>query len=97
MARITIANIQQATADAYGVPLGVIKGRSKAPEACEARHTAMFLSRVFTAHSLPAIGRYFGRDHSTVLSGIRRATGRLADPATRDRILRAVQGMGVDQ
>jgi len=42
------------------------------------RHVAMYLSKTLTLKSLPEIGRRFGgRDHTTVLSAVRRITARL--------------------
>lgn len=38
-----------------------------------ARHEAMAAIRDFTGASYPEIGRAFGRDHTTVLAGVRRA------------------------
>lgn len=39
--------------------------------ATRSRQAAMWLAFKLTSHSLPAIGRAFGRHHSTVLYGIR--------------------------
>jgi hypothetical protein len=43
-----------------------------------ARHRAFFGIRTGTDLSLPAIGRYFGMDHSSVCYGIRKHRARLA-------------------
>jgi hypothetical protein len=45
----------------------------RASHVCYARHVAMYLGKSLTRHSLPALGRRFGgRDHTTVLHGIRK-------------------------
>lgn len=51
------------------------------------RHIAFKLTKLHTTYSLPRIGREFGgRDHTTVLSGIRSIEKRLAEePETKDR------------
>jgi hypothetical protein len=50
------------------------------------RHLAMYLARRMTRLSLPEIGRHFGgRDHSTVLSAVRKIEAAIAaDGATRE-------------
>jgi hypothetical protein len=59
------------TAKYYHVrPLDVISER-RPLEITIPRHVAMWLSREMTPLSLPTIGRCFGRDHTTVLNGIR--------------------------
>ena len=47
-----------------------------------ARHAAFALSREVTGRSLAEIGKFYGgRDHSTVLYGIKRATDEVLEPA----------------
>lgn len=50
------------------------------------RMIAMFLAREFTSHGLPALGRYFRRDHTSVLHSVRKAAEMVAagDPICRD-------------
>ncbi len=51
------------------------------------RQLAMYLARELTSESLPAIGRHFGRDHSTVLHAWKRTRARLAiDDSTRNAL-----------
>lgn len=47
------------------------------------RHEAMYLCARDTAHSLPAIGRQFRRDHTTVIHGIRQHAKRNGLPLPR--------------
>ena len=48
-------------------------------EVCLARQVVMYLAKELTRHSLPSIGRRLGgKDHTTVLHGIRRITALLA-------------------
>ncbi len=54
-----------------------IRGRGMGRNLVDARHEAILRCREQTRCSLPEIGRFFGgRDHATVLHGIRRATAR---------------------
>lgn len=58
------------------------------------RHVIMWLARKHTNYSLPRIGDYMGgRDHSTVLHGIRKVDGNLEH--YRDLIERIERQMGV--
>jgi chromosomal replication initiator protein len=50
---------------------------SRAPRVTRARHLAMYLTRELTGLSLAQIARGFGRDHSTVMHGIRRVSSNL--------------------
>jgi chromosomal replication initiator protein len=81
--RITIASIQRATAEHYGLPLetmnapGTPGGRQRIN--AWPRQMAMLLSRRMTKHSKVRIG---GRDHSTIIYGCRKARRRcLSDRA----------------
>lgn len=67
---MSIAEIQAATADAFGIKVGEMKSHRRA--AARARQVAMYLARELTPASYPQIGRMFGnRDHTTVSYGCR--------------------------
>jgi chromosomal replication initiator protein len=56
----------------HGVDDKDILGSSRVPKVSHARQEAMALVRSHTRNtSLPAVGRLFGRDHTTVLHSIR--------------------------
>lgn len=55
-----------------GVPVSVLRGPSRHRGICLVRWAAMVAMRG-RGMSYPAIGRMLGRDHSTVMSGIRQA------------------------
>jgi hypothetical protein len=65
-------------------------GKDRATRLVAARHAVMWRMRRELGLSLPAIGRLFGRDHTTVLNGIRRheqrtgATSSLNDSPTTE-------------
>jgi chromosomal replication initiator protein len=75
--------IQDEIAQSFQVSRESIVGPSRSAIAVGARQAAIYLTREMTDLSLPQIGRIFGgRDHSTVLSSIRRFEARVnADPA----------------
>jgi chromosomal replication initiator protein len=67
-ARHSLASIQQATAEEFGISRDALLAHDRRPGVAFARQVAMYLARELTEESLPAIGREFGgRNHSTVL------------------------------
>lgn len=67
---ITIDKILDTVSKKYGVPVDEIKARKRTKEIALARHVSVYIIRKVTDMSLPAIGKVFGRDHTTVLSSI---------------------------
>jgi hypothetical protein len=66
------------------VPIADILGRDRRPLVAAARHEAIWRVRLMTGWSLPRVGRFFKRDHTTVLHSIREITKRSAhDPELR--------------
>ena len=69
---ISIANIQKAVADYYGLQLKEMLGKKRTRSLARPRQMAMALAKELTDHSLPEIGAAFdGRDHTTVLHACR--------------------------
>lgn len=76
----TIAEIQQATCNRYGLSSDELVSRSRSPRVAWPRQIAMYLARELTGESLPAIGRQFGgRDHTTVMHAHRRTASKVHD------------------
>jgi chromosomal replication initiation ATPase DnaA len=85
-ANLKMERIIMAVATYYGLTVNDIKGRdrNKAPQ----RQVAMYLCRSLTSRSLPDIGRWFRRDHTTVLAGARRVEAQLLwDPVLCQQII----------
>ncbi|WP_027004987.1 chromosomal replication initiator protein DnaA [Conexibacter woesei] len=84
----TVEHIQELVAEAFGLTREELLSRSRAARVAWPRQVAMYLAREHTHATLPAIGRSFGgRDHSTVLHAIRRATDRMStDPDAYDKV-----------
>jgi len=75
-----VEEIQQRVSESFGVSRAELVGPTRAATPVRARHVAIYLTREMTDLSLPQIGRlYGGRDHSTVLSSIRRIEDRCRD------------------
>ena len=66
----------------YSVEESVIRSRLKSSNVVLPRQVAMYLIRTLTNLSLPDIGKEFGRDHTTVLSSLRRIESMLAKKDT---------------
>ncbi len=69
---ISIANIQKAVADYYGLQMKDLLSKRRTRSLARPRQVAMALAKELTEHSLPEIGDAFaGRDHTTVLHACR--------------------------
>jgi hypothetical protein len=60
------------------------------------RQIAFYLCRTHTTRSLPAIGRAFDRDHTTVLHGVRRVASLRETDAALDRDLSKLESQLAD-
>ena len=80
--RVRVEDIQRACAIHYGVRRADLLSPRRETFVVGVRHTAMYLSKILTALSLPQIGRQFGgRDHTTVLHAVRKIENlRKTDP-----------------
>ena len=71
--RITVDEIQKATADHYGMKQADLISERRTRAVARPRQAAMWLAKQLTTRSLPDIGRRFGgRDHTTVIHAVRR-------------------------
>ncbi len=70
---IKIGEIQRAVAQEYGVPVFEMLSARRTLNIIGPRQVGYYLSKKLTSRSLPEIGRRFGgRDHTSILSGIRK-------------------------
>lgn len=67
---VTVDKIFVAVEKKYGVTKADLISKSRVKEVAQARHVAIYLIRTITEMSLPAIGKLFNRDHTTVLSSL---------------------------
>lgn len=71
--RITVDDIQRTVADFYDIGTEELTSARRSRDLVRPRHVAMYLARTLTSRSMPEIGRQFGgRDHTTVLHGVRK-------------------------
>ncbi len=68
----------QAIAERHGLPVEAVMGRCRQREYVLARQEAMWVLRNRLGDSLPRIGRLMGRDHTTILHGIRAHEARVS-------------------
>jgi chromosomal replication initiator protein len=86
---MTVIEIQQRTAEAFGVSVEALRSSSRAAAIAWPRQIAMYLARELTPLSLPAIGQEFGgRSHTTVLHAYRRAARRIGEDPDAFEIVR---------
>jgi chromosomal replication initiator protein len=92
----TVREIQEQTADAFGVSLEQLLSSSRAAPVAWPRQVAMYLARELTDQTLPAIGRAFGgRNHTTVMHACRRTAARIAeDPEAYETVRRLTEQLG---
>lgn len=69
---VTIDKIFGAVSKRYNIPLETLKGKKRTDDIANARHICIYLLRTLTELSLSSIGGLFSRDHTTVLSSIRK-------------------------
>jgi chromosomal replication initiator protein len=71
--KVTIEEIQRRVSEHYNIRLSDMIGPKRVRTIARPRQVAMYLSKHLTTRSLPEIGRRFGgRDHTTVMHGVRR-------------------------
>ncbi|WP_323768705.1 chromosomal replication initiator protein DnaA [Marinovum sp.] len=71
--KITIEEIQRQVAEHYNIRMSELIGPKRLRVFARPRQVAMYLCKQLTSRSLPEIGRRFGgRDHTTVMHGVRR-------------------------
>ncbi len=71
--KISIEEIQRKVAEHYNIRLSDLLGPKRVRSFARPRQVAMYLCKQMTSRSLPEIGRRFGgRDHTTVMHGVKR-------------------------
>ena len=71
--KVTVEEIQRKVSEHYNIRLADMIGPKRVRNFARPRQVAMYLAKSLTSRSLPEIGRRFGgRDHTTVMHGVRR-------------------------
>ena len=80
--KITAEKIIEIVSREYAIPVSEMKARKKKQEIVDARQKAMFLIKDILDLNLTTIGGLFGgKDHSTVISSIRKIESRMEESA----------------
>jgi chromosomal replication initiator protein len=91
---MTVREIQERTAETFGISVDALVSQSRAGGVAWPRQVAMYLARELTDQTLPAIGRAFGRNHTTVLHAYKRTAERIAgDPDAFDAVRRLTDAL----
>ena len=78
--QVTVEMVQAEVARQFGMHVNDLRGNRRTQDVSYARHISMYLARELTEASTPEIGRRFGgRDHSTVIHGVRKIERQLKD------------------
>lgn len=85
--------IARQTAIVYGVSLRRMQSEERTHAVAEARQIAFYVIWRRTGSSLPEIGRFFNRDHTTVLHGVKKISDLVA---TRREIAAIVDALMED-
>ena len=95
--KVTVEEIQRKVSEHFSIRLSDMIGPKRVRTIARPRQIAMYLAKHLTTRSLPEIGRRFGgRDHTTVMHGVRRieelrgTDSQLADDL--DMLRRALEG-----
>jgi len=71
--KVTVEEIQRKVAEHYNIRLSDMIGPKRLRTIARPRQIAMYLAKQMTTRSLPEIGRRFGgRDHTTIMHGVRK-------------------------
>ena len=95
--RITVEEIQKTVAEHFNLRLADMLSSRKERAIARPRQIAMYLVKRMTNRSLPEIGRRFGgRDHTTVMHGVRKIEELKAqDPALAEDVERLERVLGL--
>ncbi|MBQ0101188.1 MAG: chromosomal replication initiator protein DnaA [Firmicutes bacterium] len=76
---VTCDKIISCVAQKYGVTPAELKGRRRTQNIIFPRHVAAYMIKKLTDSSFPAVGRIFGRDHTTIINSVEVVEKRLAE------------------
>jgi len=87
----TMDEISIAVSKIMQIKLEDLKSRGRKSHQANARQIAMYLCREITKNSLPQIGEYFGRDHSTVIHAYERIKEDINNDQSIKRIVEQIK------
>ena len=87
----TVEAIKRTVCERYNVRPAEMDSPRRARSVARPRQVAMYLAKQLTSLSLPDIGRKFGRDHSTVLHGVRKIEKLMEDDKALEEEVEALR------
>jgi len=69
---VSVSLVNKAVSKIFGTPVREILSNSRLGKIVTARQAGYALSRTLTNKSMPQIGAYYNRDHTTVLDGLKK-------------------------
>lgn len=69
---LPVARIAELVAKKTGVSVNEIRSERRSIKESLARHIAMYLAFIYTGLSYPKLGRYFRKDHTSIMHGVKR-------------------------
>jgi chromosomal replication initiator protein len=88
----TIARVQELTCEAFAISREELLSSRRSARIAWPRQVAMYLARLHTGATLPAIGQQFGgRNHTTVMYACRRTAERIASDPEADAVVRDLE------
>jgi len=70
---ISLTSVIDAVSETFQIPHREIMSKSRQQKLARARFAIYYLAWLNTRHSFPSVGRYMGRDHTTIMHGRTRA------------------------
>ena len=86
----TIEKILNEVSNKFKVSVEDLKSRKRTSNIASARHSAIYIIKKLTNSSLPAIGKMFGRDHTTVMNSIDAVEKRMANEPAYDQQIKEI-------
>jgi chromosomal replication initiator protein len=87
-AEVNLDFIQKTVAAYFGIPVDLLKDKTRKKEVVTARQVAMYFAKHHTSHTLKTIGFHFGgRDHTTVMHSVQTVSDLVdSDKKFRDQV-----------
>jgi hypothetical protein len=85
--KITVNAIQRIVSQHFGISHADMLSARRNAKVQRPRAVAMYLAREFTTHGYPPLGRFFNRDHTSVIHSVRKIEGIVkgkTDPIAND-------------
>ena len=86
----TVDKILSEVSNKFRVSVEDLKSRKRTSNIASARHTAIYIIKKLTDSSLPAIGKMFGRDHTTVMNSLDAVEKRMASEPAYDHQVKEI-------